>query len=314
MSRIRVLAPARLHMGMFDLGGSLGRRFGGIGAAIDQPQVILEAAVDQRLRVEGSDADRAQLYAQRYLVAHGIKTGARLSIEKNIPPHVGLGSGTKLALAVAYALATLYEQPLDPYVLAQTVGRSSRSAIGLWTFARGGFVVEGGRWTDGEDPAPLLMHYPMPATWRCVLAVPQDSPGISGETEKEAFNQLSSPPEQAAEIAHVVLMALLPALVEGRINEFGSALTRIERLVGESFSPIQGDNFANPQSTELVEAMLKWGAAGAGQSSWGPTVYGLVEGQEQGKLLEAHVRSLLGDQGMVRLVEFDNDGVQVQYL
>jgi len=314
MSKIRVAAPARLHMGMFDLGGSLGRRFGGIGATIDQPQVIVEAAIDNKLRVEGPDADRAQLFAQRYLDAKGIKTGAHLFIQENIPAHAGLGSGTKLALTVAHALATLYEQSIDPYVLAQTVGRRSRSGIGLWTFAQGGFVVEGGQWPDREDVAPLLARYPMPASWRCVLAIPHTSPGLSGEREHEAFQQLSPPREQAAAITHVVLMSLLPALVEGRLAEFGTALTELQRLVGESFSPIQGDRYANPKSAEVIEAMLEWGAAGAGQSSWGPTVYGLVEGDEQGQLLKEHVKTLLGDQGTVRLVGFDNDGVQVHNL
>ena len=109
-------------------------------------------------------------------------------------------------------------------------------------------------------------------------------------------------------------VALLPALVEGRLAEFGTALTELQRLVGESFSPIQGDRYANPKSAEVIEAMLEWGAAGAGQSSWGPTVYGLVEGDEQGQLLKEHVKTLLGDQGTVRLVGFDNDGVQVHNL
>lgn len=314
MNRIRVAAPARLHMGMFDLAGTLGRRFGGIGATIDWPQVIIEAAVSDELQVEGPDCDRARLYAQRYLQANDIQRGASISIMEEIPAHVGLGSGTKLALSVAYALATLYGKTTDPYVLAQTVGRSSRSAIGLWTFDQGGFVVEGGQWPDREDVAPMLVRYPMPASWRCVLAIPHTSPGLSGQKEHEAFQQLSPPREQAAAITHLVLMSLLPALVEERLDEFGAALTELQRLVGESFSPIQGDRFANPLSAEMIDVMLDWGAAGAGQSSWGPAVYGLVEGDEQGQRLKEHAQVQLAGRGTVRLVEFDNDGVEVQYL
>lgn len=314
MNGIRVVAPARLHLGMFDPGGTLGRRFGGIGVAIGQPQVILDAKIGQELTVDGPGAARVQLFAQRYLEAYGIQTGAHLSIKGNIPTHVGLGSGTKLALAVAHALATLYEQTVDPYILAQAVGRGSRSTIGLWTFAQGGLVVEGGQWPDRDDLAPLLMRYPMPASWGCVLAVPKAAHGLSGEREDEAFQNISPSREQAAAISHVVLMALLPALAEGQLAEFGAALTQVQRLVGECFSPVQGDRFANPLSAELIERMLEWGAAGAGQSSWGPTVYGLVEGQEQGHSLKAHVQTMLGDQGHVDLVAFDNHGVQVQNL
>jgi beta-ribofuranosylaminobenzene 5'-phosphate synthase len=314
MNSIRVVAPARLHLGMFDPGGSLGRRFGGLGVAVGRPQVILEARMGQELMVEGPGASRVQRFAQRYLTAYGIQTGAHLSIKENIPGHVGLGSGTKLALAVAHALANLYDQPVDPIVLAQAVGRGSRSTIGLWTYAQGGLVVEGGQWPERDDLAPLLMRYPMPASWSCVLAVPKDAHGLSGETEDEAFQNISPSQEQAAAISHVVLMALLPALVEGQLDEFGAALTQVQRLVGECFSPVQGDRFANPLSAELIGAMLEWGAAGAGQSSWGPAVYGLVEGQEQGQSLKANLQAILGDQGWVELVSFDNDGVQVQNL
>jgi predicted sugar kinase len=77
---------------------------------------------------------------------------------------------------------------------------------------------------------------------------------------------------------------------------------------------VQGDRFANPQSAELIAMMLDWGAAGAGQSSWGPAVYGLVEGDEQGRRLLAHIETMGGVQAVTSLVRFDNDGVQVQYL
>ena len=39
--------------------------------------------------------------------------------------------------------------------------------------------------------------------------------------------------------------------------------------------------------------MTEWGAAGVGQSSWGPAVYGIVAGAEQASRLADRVRSLL---------------------
>ena len=38
---VRVVAPARLHLGFLDLNGSLGRLFGSIGLAIDTPRTEL---------------------------------------------------------------------------------------------------------------------------------------------------------------------------------------------------------------------------------------------------------------------------------
>ena len=313
MRTVRIEAPARLHWGMFDISGVLGRRFGGLGVAITRQSVILEAAASDSLTADGPDADRALKFARRYLAATGLRTGVRLHIEQAIPNHVGLGSGTKLALAVAQALAALYEQPTDPLTLAQAVGRGKRSAVGLWTFARGGLVVEGGRRPDENVPAPLLMRYPMPANWHCVVAIPDNFAGLSGQAEVTAFEQISPTADQTARITHVTLMSLLPALVEAEVAEFGRSLTEIGELVGECFSPVQGGNFGNPLSTKLVEAFLDWGAAGAGQSSLGPAIYGLVADERQGQQLAGRARELLAGQGCVELVGFDNHGVRIQY-
>ena len=60
------------------------------------------------LSAEGADAERALTFARRCRDALGLAGGAHLRVVEAIPPHVGLGSGTKLALAVAQALAALH--------------------------------------------------------------------------------------------------------------------------------------------------------------------------------------------------------------
>ena len=42
-----VEAPSRLHMGLIDLRGDFGRRFGGIGAALEAPSLLIEARAAQ---------------------------------------------------------------------------------------------------------------------------------------------------------------------------------------------------------------------------------------------------------------------------
>ena len=145
MTTVRVEAPARLHMGMLDASGEGARRFGGLGVAVTRPAAIVEASPSDDLTVEGPDADRARAVAERCRAAFGDAGGARVRVLEAIPPHAGLGSGTKLALAVTAALAALDGQSPDPAAMARMAGRGARSAVGLWTFALGGFVVEGGR-------------------------------------------------------------------------------------------------------------------------------------------------------------------------
>ena len=93
-----------------------------------------------------------------------------------------------------------------------------------------------------------------------------------------------------------MLTSLLPALVERELEEFGAALTRVQQLVGDSFARVQGGRF-HPRAGALVEALLGGGAAGAGQSSWGPAVYGVVGSEAAGRELARRDGGVVGDRG-----------------
>jgi beta-RFAP synthase len=276
------------------------------------PSVQLEATPDDRLTAEGPDAGRAQEFARRYLEAARIQGGAHLKIEHAIPAHAGLGSGTQLALATARALAELYGQSREPLTLARQVGRGLRSAIGTWTFALGGFVLEGGRRTGEDAVAPLISRLPIPPQWRAVIVIPEGQPGLSGAAESEAFRRLPLPEEREVErVAHLVLMQLLPALADGDLIAFGAALTEVQRVTGGWFAPAQGGRFAPGASGELVQHLSEFGALGVGQSSWGPTVYGLVPHQDAARDLAQRMRAHLGGRGLVFETPFSERGALV---
>ncbi len=306
-----VEAPARLHFGVLDLRGTRGRWFGGIGAAAPAPTLLVSATHATTLTVDGDDAARALESASRVLTHFGVTKGARVQVHRALPSHAGLGSGTQLALAVARALTELHGLEATTSCLARVVGRARRSAIGTWAFEGGGLVVEGGRREGGDAPAPLLARLPFPASWRCVVAVPDAAPGVSGPAEAKAFADLPSPPEGDVErVAYLVLMALMPALVEGDLETFGSALTEVQERTGRWFAPAQGGTFA-PGAGALIRRMKDWGASGVGQSSWGPAVYGLVDGEDAGMRLADRVREAVGPRGAVYEGPFRSDGARV---
>ena len=307
-----VEASARLHFGVLDLRGTRGRWFGGIGASVSRPTLLVSATAADALVAEGEDADRARDFARLFLAHHHIRGGALLRVHRSLPPHAGLGSGTQLALAVARALAELYGVESDARSLARAVGRGKRSAIGTWTFDDGGLVVEGGRRIDRDECGPLIARVPFPTTWRCVLAIPAGTPGISGAGEAEAFARLPAPPESDVErVAHIVLMALLPALADADLQGFGRALSEVQEITGRWFASVQGGTFAPGPSAELVRCLTEWGASGVGQSSWGPAVYAIVDGDEAARRLTDRVRDALGSSGTVHAGPFRADGARV---
>lgn len=307
-----VEAPARLHFGVLDLRGRLGRCFGGLGAAIPSPSLLIEVEPADRVSAEGPDADRAVEFTERWLAYQGLSRGAHVRIHRAIPSHSGLGSGTQLGLSVARALAELYGFPTAADELARSTGRGKRSGIGTWAFALGGFIVEGGRRPGTDSVAPLLARFPVPPSWRCVVAVPAAGRGLSGEAEEQAFERLPSPPENEVErVSHLVLMQLLPALVEADLTSFGNALSQVQRITGAWFAGQQGGIFAPGPTAELVTEMTSFGAAGVGQSSWGPAAYALVGSDRSAAELSGRLRHSLGPAGQVFEGGFADRGARV---
>src|SRR2546429_9992224 len=88
-----VEAPARLHFGVLDLRGDLGRRFGGVGAAGPSPSLLLEARPPPTLSAEGPDPPRALGFPPRFAGHHGPAAAHRaapLACHPAVPPPSGV--------------------------------------------------------------------------------------------------------------------------------------------------------------------------------------------------------------------------------
>jgi beta-ribofuranosylaminobenzene 5'-phosphate synthase len=325
---IEVRTCARLHLGLLDNNGGHGRLYGSIGLAVNQPQLLLRAEPSEGLIVEGLEADRVTAYAERFIQRYGIRFGARLNLSAGIPAHVGLGSGTQIALAVGTVLARMAGLRLNTEEIALAAGRGVRSGIGIATFQHGGFVLDGGhrissgpsteaqaRQPEKDRVPPILFQHPVPKDWYFVTAIPSTGERISGERENSAFSHLpEAAPELTERICRLLLMKMLPALVEKDIVSFGQAMTGIQQMVGDCFAAVQGGRYSNPLSGQLIELLLKKGAVGAGQSSWGPAVYGLVLGRVAARRLTEEVQAFLSNaaDGQVLFMQPQNRGARVR--
>ena len=312
MTEIVVTAPARLHLGMLDPAGIGARRFGGCGVAVESPRVVVGAAPrpGEDIVAHGPDAPRAVAFGRRARTAFGVSGGIELDVREAIPPHVGLGSGTKLGLAIARAVAELAGVSAGPQQLADASGRGARSSVGCWTFSAPGLVVEAGV-RDGGSISPLVARHPMPERWRCVLALPLGVEGLSGNAE-ERFFRLLHQKRVAFEpsVSRLVLSALVPGVVTGDIEEFGAALSAIQREIGAMFAAQQGGVF-HPRAAPVVDALAALGVGAVGQSSWGPAVYGIVDGPERAAGVAERLRVAVGPDTDVRVVDFDRRGAWV---
>lgn len=318
--KVSIVTPARLHLGIIDTRGDMGRIYGSIGVAIDSPNVELEAIPSQNLEARGVDVERTIRIARAFLSKFPTARCVEINVLRTIPEHVGLGSGTQLSLAIGRAIANLYGLNADVRDVAMALGRGRVSGIGVNAFERGGFILDAGRKSITETQAlqadlPLaVMQKKFPEEWRFVVAIPNVGRGLSGLGENEAFSNLPpSSPELVGKICRLIILKMLPSLMEKNVKEFGESLTTVQNLVGESFSQAQGGIFFSPLIRDCVKFMLTSGAYGAGQSSWGPTVYGVVDNDSNAEILKQDLERFLNERNgaTVFVARANNDGAKI---
>jgi len=308
---VAVRAPARLHMGFLDLDGGLGRRFGSLGFTLEHPGTSVTATQAADLCVTGVAAERAQRYIVRAAEHLGVVASGHFHIAETVPAHIGLGSGTQLALAVARALCWLLGRDASDAELARATGRGARSGIGIAGFGQGGFLVDGGN--AGERVAPIVARLDIPETWSVLLLYDEVATGLHGDAEIEAFRRL--PPFTAARaerLCRVTLMQMLPALAEADLDAFGAAVTLVQNECGDHFAPAQGGRFASPRIAAALDWLAAQGVACRGQSSWGPTGFAVLPDAASGEAVAARLRQRFTGEGVrVEVTRGRNTGAAI---
>ncbi|WP_048058352.1 beta-ribofuranosylaminobenzene 5'-phosphate synthase family protein [Pyrococcus yayanosii] len=304
-----IRTPRRLHLGLIDPTGSLGRRFGSLGVALEGGYELKVLSAERlEIMAEAEDRKTIEKAVERMNSAFGTGTSYKFEVIKSIPRHVGLGSTTQLSLAVGTAIARLNKISVPIEKLAKVLGRGKNSGVGIYAFSVGGFVVDGGV-KDGIPP--LILREDFPEDWAFLLVIPDVKPGLDEEEEKPIMEKTFGRVDVAMEISYRVILGLLPALKERNIRVFGKHLSAIQRLVGRHFSEFQGGEFRD--DVRLILEWLEEKTYGAGQSSWGPTVYGLILKSEFQELFD-EITDYLREHGIRARVELGlprNSGAEI---
>lgn len=264
-------------MGFIDMSGALGRHFGSIGMALQEIYTEVRLTAATSLQVEAESPERCLKILSRLCREMQVSDRLAVEIKSLIPEHVGLGSGTQLALAIGMALNAYYRLNLNVRDIARLADRGMRSGIGIGVFEQGGLVVDGGRGPNTVTP-PVLSRMEVPEAWRLILVFDRRGQGLHGDQEISAFKRLPPFPRQEAErLCYLLLMQALPALAEKQLAPFGDVITALQVAVGEHFAPVQGGIFASRQVAEAMDWLQRQGCRAIGQTSWGPTGFCLVD-------------------------------------
>ncbi|MCS7145283.1 MAG: hypothetical protein NZ938_01140 [Aigarchaeota archaeon] len=303
---VRVVAPARLHLG-FASTGLLMWPWSGIGLAVEEPQTVVEARPvgEPGIRVSGPRSDEALELAELVARRVGLGAGVDLRVVDAPPRHVGLGAGTQLALSVLEAVSRIAgaEPRLDILVSAGVVG--AFSWVGVAAFKSGGFIIDLGA---GLSVRRQHITLRFPQEWLVVHARPPGRQGHPRKGEAEKLRAMSYSRETEQRLVELLMKEIVPGVLDRDLELFGRGLAEYQRTVGAAFASHQQGTF-NPDSKPIVSAMEEAGLLGVGQSSWGPTVYGFTESRRRA---EETARSLSERLGLVATVtEANNSGARV---
>ncbi|GIX04435.1 MAG: beta-ribofuranosylaminobenzene 5'-phosphate synthase [Planctomycetaceae bacterium] len=298
ISSVVVSTGARIHAGLLVEPAG---QFRSVGWMIDQPGFLLEVQRqpqgDDALACGGWTGRLRELLAQ-YRQRRSLPA-VRVQLRQEIPPHVGLGSGTQLTMAVGAALSQLQCEPLDLCAWAKGCQRARRSNVGMIGFLQGGCVLL-------DEQASL------PENWRFVLLRPRREQGLHGTREQAAFAQMAAMPQTLrSELSRLVQYEMSGALRDRDAWRFGAALQQFNTLVGAYFAPWQGGLFADRRLSALA-ASGAWGGCGMAQSSWGPSVIIVAADEDHAQtiLQQAH-RHPISEEYTVQCVRGLNHGATV---
>ncbi|MDI6718027.1 MAG: beta-ribofuranosylaminobenzene 5'-phosphate synthase [Methanomicrobiales archaeon] len=323
---VAVDAPSRLHLALTDMHGGLGRVDGGVGITLDSPRTVLLARRSGTLAVRGGGEEqqaRVREAAGAVCRHFGLPPSGEFTLIDPVPQHRGLGSGTQIALSTAAAVCQLAGRSLGVREMARIVGRGGTSGIGTAAFETGGLIVDGGHSfgefgekkefrpsaaSRGTTPAHPIARHPFPEDWSILLVTPRTGEGASRREEVDIFRSCCPVPlDEVREICHEVLVRMLPGVVEHDLDLFGAAVNRIQQI---GFKKVEIGRQA-PLVGTLMDALREGGAACAGMSSFGPTVYAVADTGVPA--LEKAAREVLGEEGGdIRVTKARNTGAFIR--
>lgn len=297
-------------MTLIDMNASLGRMDGGIGLALKDPCIEISAKKAEGVSATGALKERAEDASRRTLNALEIRGGIKVDVSNAFSQHVGLGSGTQIALAAGMSVCKLYKKDIPLEELSRIVGRGGTSGIGTYAFQHGGFIIDGGHsLKDKKDflPSsaskaplpPILLRYNFP-DWKIALLTPKVKNLFDGSREVGIFQKFCPvPPGEVEKLSRIILMMILPSILEEDIKMFGDGINKIQKI---GFKSIEVGLQVKEVSV-LMDTCRKY-SYGVGLSSFGPTIYCILK-DERG------LKSAVGELAKITVTKASNIGATI---
>jgi beta-ribofuranosylaminobenzene 5'-phosphate synthase len=261
-----------------------------------------------------------------------ISIPARVELQLGYPFHSGLGSGTQLACLLTIAGSLIGIQPslenvgsqwtpvsllcdhINPNRLASMSGRGLRSAIGLQGFLSGGLILDSGYSAHESDYRSVAVRVcRVPEAWQFVLIRGIDNSSITGRLESEMIRRLAVVPNPHRSRMMQLAQQASEFAGNAEFEAFCEAMEEYMNYGGDMFAPVQGGRYNGAVCSQAVALASQLGLRGVGQSSWGPTVFGLSPNVEHANEIAKKIAQQ-GANWQVQVSSAAQQGAEVRYL
>ena len=128
MKKVKIETGSRLHFALMDMTGDMGRVDGGIGLALKDPRIVIEAEIHKGISSD-AQAPLVEATIQKLRERYELDSGMKVHVIDSYPAHVGLGSSTQFILSVATAYMRLNNKKVGARELAGLLGRGGTSSL-----------------------------------------------------------------------------------------------------------------------------------------------------------------------------------------
>lgn len=280
---MRIQTGRRLHFGLFTPipVPELNLVFGGIGAMVREPGVIVTGEGSEGWSVAGCEIKRASEILLRLQSRVPELQPVSVNVEYVAPAHQGWGTGTQLALGIVDLCHRLNGISVNQHQAAQLTGRGLRSGIGVNGYQQTGFYLDHGKRLNDDAALSRVELISIPEDWRIVLVEPAEGEGLHAAAERRAFGKITSVGiDKVLQLQKLALEMAELLQTNPDFPRFASHLTQYNALAGELFHEVQGGCYSTPVNAERIHIMQSNGATGVGQSSWGPGLFAFFANQE----------------------------------
>ena len=283
MKEFTLNSPARIHLGFLQLDPTADRIFGSLGLTISNFQTIIKVNDSRKFVVDGSNEKEIMRVITKFKKLFTLKA-CRLSVLNSIPPHSGLGSGTQLSLNVGTILTKFSNLNLSTEDIAKILNRGKRSGVGIGSFKRGGFIVDGGKPRKSKNIPTVIFNSKWPKNWKIILLFDSKITGIHGEKEIKEFKRITNIRKKfSKENCQAILLKIIPSLIERDFQNFCEGIQKIQENTSEVFFKSQGGKYTSKKIEKIFNFLKRNGYKGYGQSSWGPTGFIFCENSQSQK-------------------------------